>query len=111
MKNQNSSNILYTVAGLYLLYLAWSLVKGLRQGDMSGTTFIVSILGSAVFAVAGALLLFKSFRSMFTPPAELPEETGETAEIAEETEVTGETEVPEESAETGEAEAPDEVSG
>ena len=98
MKNQNSSNILWTVAGLYLLYLAWSLGKGLTQGEMSGTTFVVSILGCAVFAAVGAVLLFKAFRSMTAAPGGQPEET-ELTEVSEEpeaAELTEVTEAPEE---------------
>ena len=81
MNNPNRSNILWTVAGLYLLYLAWGLGKGLMQGDVSGTTFIVSVIGCAAFAVVGVLLLVKTIRSMFSAPDDQPEDTEEEEEV------------------------------
>lgn len=74
MRNQNSSTILRTVAGMYLLYLAWSLFKGMQQGETTSTMMIVSIAGCIAFAAAGAVLLFTSFRTMMAPPDETPDE-------------------------------------
>lgn len=90
MNNQNNrSNVLWIVAGLYLLYLAWSLGKGVMQGESTGTALIVSVIAGVVFAAAGAVLLIKAFRSMFSASGELPEEAEETenAGTAEGTEI------------------------
>ncbi len=76
-RNQNSSNILRVVAGLYLLYLAYQLFKdGILNGEMVGTMRIVGIAAMAVFFVTGVILTGSFIKSQLKP-AEEPEDAEE----------------------------------
>ena len=67
--------ILRAVGGAYLLYLAW----GLREAAFSGN--LLFLLAMAVFALAGAALLFFSVRQLyrrdFLYPGQRPEDFDE----------------------------------
>ena len=67
--------VLRAVGGAYLLYLAW----GLREAAFSGR--LLYLLAMAVFALAGAALLFFSVRQLyrrdFLYPGQRPEDFDE----------------------------------
>lgn len=62
--SSNRRFLLWTLAGIYLLYTGYSLCKNVLQGaEGAGTAFL---LAGVVFAVIGAGLLFFSVKSMIT---------------------------------------------
>lgn len=55
MKNERGSNIIRMVAGAYLIYLAYSMVKSLLSGE--GGQQVLVIIAAVVFVVMGGLFL------------------------------------------------------
>ena len=63
-KEQKSSNVLWTLAGIYLLYTGYSLCKGFITGaEGTGMGFM---LAGIAFAVIGVGLLFLSIKNMLS---------------------------------------------
>ena len=109
-RNQNPSQILRVVAGLYLLYLAYKLFReGILQGEMVGGMRIVGIVASAVFFVVGAILSASYIKGMLKPE-EVPEETAEDTEAISSAEPGDAAETEEEEEEAGSAEEAEEAS-
>lgn len=62
MQGNNSFRyVIRIIAGVYLLYLAWNLMGGLRSGETSGFVFIIGI---AVFIIAGVFFILDALRNM-----------------------------------------------
>ena len=62
MQGNNSFRYMIRIlAGIYLLYLSWSLIGGLRSGETSGIVFIIGI---AVFIVAGVFFILDALRNI-----------------------------------------------
>lgn len=62
--SSNRRFLLWTLAGIYLLYTGYSLCKNVLQGAEGASTGF--LLAGVVFAVIGAGLLFFSIKSMIT---------------------------------------------
>ena len=102
MKKENGRILFYSLAGAYLVYLAFNMIRDL--GQVEGAEKIVMILASVVFAVFGAGLVIWGIRrgmeQMKNPPAEeeaggaLEEPGEETKALPEETETQQEEEDP-----------------
>lgn len=61
---QNRNTLLWVVCGGYLLYLAFGLIKGIIDGETSGTSgYVVSIAGGIIFGLVGIFLLYLSIRN------------------------------------------------
>ncbi|HCT91429.1 MAG TPA: hypothetical protein DF613_08645 [Lachnospiraceae bacterium] len=73
--NNNFRYMIRILAGIYLLYLSWNLVTGLRSGETSGIVFIIAI---AVFVVAGVFFILDALRHMRQET--LNNQTGNTAD-------------------------------
>lgn len=83
MKRENGRIIFYSLAGAYLVYLAYNMIRDL--GQVEGVEKIIMIVASIVFAVFGAGLVIwgirKGMEQMKNPPVE---EAGETSVETEE---------------------------
>ena len=76
MQGNNSFRYMIRIlAGIYILYLAWRLIVGLRSGEASGIVFVIA---SAVFIFAGVFFIFDALRHIRreaqTGPFEEPKE-------------------------------------
>lgn len=61
---QNRNTLLWVVCGGYLLYLAFGLIKGIIEGETTGTSgYVVSIAGGVIFGLVGIFLLYLSIRN------------------------------------------------
>lgn len=65
MKNHHSKYYVYIIAGVYLIYLAYQMARGLFAGEETGGAVIWLGIAAAVFAVCGILLILWSFRKQF----------------------------------------------
>ena len=54
-------NYIWVVAAMYLLYLTYQLLNGLRRGDAENP--LLNIGGSVVFVVAAVLMLLREWRA------------------------------------------------
>lgn len=62
MQGNNSFRyMIRIIAGIYLLYLAWNLIGGLRSGETSGIAFVI---GSGVFIVAGVFFIVDALNNI-----------------------------------------------
>lgn len=61
------------IAGIYLLYLAWTLIGGLRSGETSGIVFVI---GSVIFIAAGVFFILDALRNIRRESLENREENG-----------------------------------
>lgn len=89
------SNVLWLIAGFYLLYTAYQLCGGVIRGD-EGADLIFMFIGIA-FGVIGAVLLYSAAKNMYkADKIKKEQEAAEAAQIesgaavAEETEVSAE---------------------
>lgn len=62
MRNERGSYIIRLVAGAYLLYLAYSLVKSLIAGEVEQPTLVM--IAAAAFIILGAALLVWGLRGV-----------------------------------------------
>lgn len=83
MKRENGRIIFYSLAGVYLVYLAYNMIRDL--GQVEGVEKIIMIIAAVVFAVFGAGLVIwgvrKGMEQMKNPSVE---EAGEASEDTEE---------------------------
>lgn len=71
MKNERGSNIIRLVAGAYLLYLSYSLIKSLMAGEVEQRTWV--IIAISAFIVLGIAILgwgLRGVMQMRNNPAE-----------------------------------------
>lgn len=81
--------IFRTVAGVYLIYLAYSILT--NAGEVAGTEKIVFVLAVAIFVVIGAVIIISSLRAMqrgeyeggAADPRKKEEDTEEEEEVSE----------------------------
>ena len=62
MNKENSSNIIRVLAGGYLLYLSYDMIKSLRAGEVANKWVMIAAI--ALFIVAGAGILFYGIKAM-----------------------------------------------
>lgn len=65
MNNRNvpkTSLVIRTVAGGYLIYLAYQLLTGLKDGGIENPA--ISIAGAVLFAIAGGIMIFFSLKAL-----------------------------------------------
>ena len=62
MNRENSSHIIRTLAGGYLLYLAYSMIKTLRAGEVDNQ--VITIGAIVLFIVSGAGILYIGIKGM-----------------------------------------------
>lgn len=83
----NRRTILHVLAGGYLLYLAYSIVKGIISGETPADRALLMGVCAAAFGLVGAYLLIHALivrvKTAQNPPEE-PEETEEEEEEAQE---------------------------
>lgn len=81
-RNIIMSGIIRAIAGAYLLYLAWNLINGYLQGEVSSIVFPAA---SVLFALTGIYFIFNGLRivircskeSADTQETEEPEKDGD----------------------------------
>ena len=62
-RRQSSRSILWTACALYLLYLSYSLIKGLTNGEVEGSSRTISLVGAIFFILAAGFMLFSVIRT------------------------------------------------
>lgn len=75
MKNEkwSGSPVLYILAGCYLLYLTWGLVRDIMSGTVPDSRMVFIVIAAIVFGICGAVLLFlgiKGYRARSASDAE-----------------------------------------
>lgn len=60
-KQTGKVSVFHTLAGIYLLYLAYRLGRGVVTGE--GGSPVVGIIGMVLFAVVGGLLCWRSWKA------------------------------------------------
>ncbi|MCC8163124.1 MAG: hypothetical protein LIO86_08180 [Lachnospiraceae bacterium] len=72
MRNEKGRQMIYLLAGGYLIYLAWQMFQS--RSEVTGTGLIVSMIASIVFVVVGVVLIISAVRTLMKPdPEEEPE--------------------------------------
>lgn len=80
-RNEKTVLSLYVLAGIYLLYTAFSMIRDLTyDGLITGKTRIFNIIFSIVFAVTAVWVLFSSWKAYKKLKAQEEEEARKTAE-------------------------------
>ena len=64
MKNAkwSGSPVLFILAGCYLLYLAWGLVRDILSGTVPDSRMMFIAIAAVIFAICGVVLLFQGLK-------------------------------------------------
>lgn len=77
--NEKFSYILRTVAGAYLCYLSYSILRAVMNGETEGHSVLVSVC-AVVFIIIGVILMIAGVRGMKTVSQQQAEEAAQAEE-------------------------------